>query len=136
MSTHSQPHVEQRLMRISVTSSSILIFSSSYQSPLPVRWVFDVIFWDHLTLTSPVGRTLPFPKIYPKRPTASLVSKKVLASIIGQILITSGFQLWGYLWVRTQLWYLSALVAQKNGPNIVQVYTSPRNRSILQRPQS
>lgn len=52
-----------------------------------------------------MGRTLPYPKIYPKRPTASLVSKKVLASIIGQILITSSIQLWGYLWVRTQPWY-------------------------------
>ncbi|KAG6845904.1 hypothetical protein H0H87_000710 [Tephrocybe sp. NHM501043] len=52
-----------------------------------------------------MGRTLPFPRIYPKPPTASLVSKKVLASIIGQILITSGTQLWAYLWVRRQTWY-------------------------------
>ncbi|KXN85349.1 hypothetical protein AN958_11449 [Leucoagaricus sp. SymC.cos] len=52
-----------------------------------------------------MGRTLPYPHIYPKRPTASLVSKRVLASIIGQILITTGFQLWGYFWVRTQPWY-------------------------------
>jgi len=52
-----------------------------------------------------VGRTLPYPRIYPKRPTASLVSKKVLASLVGQIVITSGVQLWGYLWVRGQPWY-------------------------------
>ncbi|TFK44814.1 Ca-transporting ATPase [Crucibulum laeve] len=52
-----------------------------------------------------MGRTLPYPRIYPKRPTASLVSKKVLASIIGQIIITSSIQGWGYLWVRNQDWY-------------------------------
>ncbi|KAF9012429.1 P-type ATPase [Cyathus striatus] len=52
-----------------------------------------------------MGRTLPYPRIYPKRPTASLVSKKVLSSIIGQIIITSTVQLWGYLWVRKQDWY-------------------------------
>ncbi|KAJ6594005.1 Ca-transporting ATPase [Mycena capillaripes] len=52
-----------------------------------------------------MGRTLPYSRIHPKRPTASLVSKKVLASLIGQIIITSGVQLWGYLWVRGQPWY-------------------------------
>ncbi|CAA7259088.1 unnamed protein product [Cyclocybe aegerita] len=52
-----------------------------------------------------MGRTLPYPRIYPKRPTASLVSKKVLASIIGQIVITSAVQGWAFLWVRGQEWY-------------------------------
>ncbi|KAF8210382.1 hypothetical protein K438DRAFT_1809584 [Mycena galopus ATCC 62051] len=52
-----------------------------------------------------MGRTLPYPRIHAKRPTASLISKKVLASLIGQIIITSGVQLWGYLWVRGQPWY-------------------------------
>ncbi|KAF8894948.1 Ca-transporting ATPase [Gymnopilus junonius] len=52
-----------------------------------------------------MGRTLPYPHIHPKRPTASLVSKKVLASIIGQIVITSTVQLWAYFWVRRQEWY-------------------------------
>ncbi|KAF8919770.1 hypothetical protein CPB85DRAFT_1373089 [Mucidula mucida] len=52
-----------------------------------------------------MGRTLPYPRIYSKRPTASLVSKKVLCSIIGQILITGVAQLWVYLWVRGQEWY-------------------------------
>ncbi|KIY53967.1 Ca-transporting ATPase [Fistulina hepatica ATCC 64428] len=52
-----------------------------------------------------MARTLPYPQIDPKRPTANLVSKKVLASIIGQIAIASAFQLWAYLWVRQQEWY-------------------------------
>ena len=51
-----------------------------------------------------MGRTLPYPRIYPKRPTASLVSKKVLASLFGQIIITSGVQFWTFFWVRRQVW--------------------------------
>ncbi|KAG7446211.1 uncharacterized protein BT62DRAFT_931667 [Guyanagaster necrorhizus] len=52
-----------------------------------------------------MGRTLPYPRIHPKRPTASLVSRKVLSSIIGQIAITCVVQIWAYLWVREQEWY-------------------------------
>jgi cation-transporting ATPase 13A2 len=52
-----------------------------------------------------VGRTLPYPRIFPKPPTASLVSKKVLSSIIGQIVITSAVQFWAFFWVRDQDWY-------------------------------
>ncbi|KAI0766872.1 Ca-transporting ATPase [Trametes elegans] len=53
-----------------------------------------------------MGRTLPFPQIHPKRPTASLVSKKVLASLVGQIVITSAVQFWAFFWVRSQEWYV------------------------------
>lgn len=52
-----------------------------------------------------MGRTLPYPKIHPKRPTASLVSKKVLTSIIGQIAINSIAQIFVFIWVRQQSWY-------------------------------
>ncbi|KAH9911839.1 Ca-transporting ATPase [Fomitopsis serialis] len=52
-----------------------------------------------------MGRTAPFPKIHPKRPTASLVSKKVLSSLAGQIIITSTLQFWAFIWVRRQEWY-------------------------------
>ncbi|KZT04578.1 Ca-transporting ATPase [Laetiporus sulphureus 93-53] len=52
-----------------------------------------------------MGRTLPFPHIHPKRPTASLVSKKVLASLVGQIVITAAIQFWAFFWVRRQEWY-------------------------------
>ncbi|KAK0461196.1 uncharacterized protein EV420DRAFT_1530853 [Desarmillaria tabescens] len=52
-----------------------------------------------------MGRTLPYPRIHPKRPTASLVSKKVLSSIIGQIVIACVVQIWAYMWVRGQEWY-------------------------------
>ncbi|ODN81649.1 hypothetical protein L202_02049 [Cryptococcus amylolentus CBS 6039] len=52
-----------------------------------------------------MGRTLPFPKIHPKRPTASLVSRKVLISIIGQIVINAAVQVVVFVWVRRQPWY-------------------------------
>ena len=57
-----------------------------------------------------MGRTLPYPRIHPKRPTASLVSKKVLASLVGQILITSAVQFWAFFWVRSQSWYVDIIV--------------------------
>ncbi|TBU30250.1 P-type ATPase [Dichomitus squalens] len=53
-----------------------------------------------------MGRTLPYSRIHPKRPTASLVSKKVLASLVGQIFITSAVQFWAFFWVRSQSWYI------------------------------
>jgi len=52
-----------------------------------------------------VGRTLPYPKIHPKRPTASLVSKKVLTSIIGQTIINFSVQVFVFFWIRRQPWY-------------------------------
>ncbi|KAI0697731.1 P-type ATPase [Cerioporus squamosus] len=52
-----------------------------------------------------MGRTQAWPRIHPKRPTASLVSKKVLASLVGQIILTSAVQFWAFFWVRSQEWY-------------------------------
>lgn len=62
-----------------------------------------------LTPSLLVGRTLPYPRIHPKGPTASLVSKKVLSSIIGQVIITGAVQLWAYFWVRGQTWQVVSL---------------------------
>lgn len=74
-----------------------------------------------------VGRTLPYPRIYPKRPTASLVSKKVLASIFGQIIITAIVQFWVYFWVRKQEWYVycTYITFYGNLSNGDQRYTPP-----------
>lgn len=52
-----------------------------------------------------MGRTEPFPRIHPKRPTANLVSKKVLTSLLGQIIITSSLQALVFFLVRSQPWY-------------------------------
>ncbi|KAH8923688.1 hypothetical protein BT69DRAFT_143159 [Atractiella rhizophila] len=58
-----------------------------------------------LPLAVTMGRTDPFPRLVPKRPTANLISKHVLTSLIGQIIITSGFQLFVFHYVRSQSWY-------------------------------
>ncbi|KAG0341214.1 hypothetical protein BG000_009845 [Podila horticola] len=52
-----------------------------------------------------MGRTEAYPLLNPKRPTANLVSKKVLTSLIGQIMIQSLFQAALFLIVRHQPWY-------------------------------
>ena len=52
-----------------------------------------------------MGRTEPYPLLNPKRPTANLVSKKVLTSLIGQIMIQSLFQAALFLIIRHQPWY-------------------------------
>ena len=51
-----------------------------------------------------MGRTHPYTSIHRKQPTASLVSTKVLSSIIGQIILTSAFQFWAFFWARAQPW--------------------------------
>ena len=84
-------------------SSYTSIYLSLFLLPLAVSGVKPcktVI----LTETQSVGRTLPYPMIHPKRPTASLVSRNVLASIVGQIIITSAAQFWAFFWVRRQPW--------------------------------
>jgi cation-transporting ATPase 13A3/4/5 len=53
-----------------------------------------------------MGQTGPHVSIYRKRPTASLVSAKVLTSIIGQTIISFSFQYFAFRWVQTQPWYI------------------------------
>ncbi|KAF9915959.1 hypothetical protein BX616_004966 [Lobosporangium transversale] len=69
---------------------------------------FQFLYID-LALILPVavfmGRTEAFPMLSPKRPTANLVSKKVLTSLIGQILIQGLFQTMLFCIVRQQPWY-------------------------------
>jgi len=76
--------------------------------PVAVSSEFDGFFYDSAMMMDiyEVGRTLPYPMIHPKRPTASLVSRNVLVSIIGQIIITSAVQFWAFFWVRNQPWYV------------------------------
>lgn len=69
---------------------------------------FQFLYID-LVLILPIavfmGRTEAYPVLSPKRPTANLVSKKVLTSLIGQILIQSLFQGALFVIVRHQPWY-------------------------------
>lgn len=52
-----------------------------------------------------MGYTSAWPYLYSKRPTASLISKKVLVSLIGQIAINSTFQMALYWFIRFEPWY-------------------------------
>ncbi len=52
-----------------------------------------------------MARTLPYSSIHPKRPTANLVSKKVLISMIGQVFVCSGAQILTFYLTRAQDWY-------------------------------
>ncbi|KAI7892078.1 uncharacterized protein EV154DRAFT_506232 [Mucor mucedo] len=65
-----------------------------------------------------MGHTEAWPQLYRKRPTASLVSKKVLTSLIGQIIINSSFQLISYWAVHQQSWY-KAPTFDPDGENIM-----------------
>ena len=53
-----------------------------------------------------MGRSGPYPRLSPKRPTASLVSKRVLTSLIGQVLIQSVLQFLAFFWIKDQSWYV------------------------------
>lgn len=53
---------------------------------------------------STVGRTEAFPRIHPKRPTASLISAKVLSSLIGQMVIMWASQIFVFFYVRSKDW--------------------------------
>lgn len=53
-----------------------------------------------------MGRSEPAIKIFPKRPTASLLSKKVLVSLIGQIMIEIFFQIFIFLEIQTREWFV------------------------------
>ncbi|KAH7888606.1 hypothetical protein F5I97DRAFT_1854044 [Phlebopus sp. FC_14] len=78
-----------------------------------------------------MGRTLPFPKIHSQRPTASLVSKKVLASLIGQIIITSAVQFWTFFWVRRQEWYIPPPGGDANGEDTNLIATNYENTTLF-----
>ncbi|KAG0249555.1 hypothetical protein BG011_009135 [Mortierella polycephala] len=69
---------------------------------------FQFLYID-LVLILPIavfmGRTEAYPVLNPKRPTANLVSKKVLTSLIGQIFLQSLFQGSLFFIVRRQPWY-------------------------------
>ncbi|ORX61792.1 putative P-type ATPase [Hesseltinella vesiculosa] len=52
-----------------------------------------------------MGYTDAWPHLYHQQPTASLVSKKVLTSLFGNIIINTGFQFLAYWMIHKQAWY-------------------------------
>ena len=57
-------------------------------------------------LSFKVGWTGPYPVLSRKRPTADLVSRKVLTPLLGQIVICILVQLVAYKAVQSQPWYV------------------------------
>ncbi|KAJ5033498.1 uncharacterized protein L3040_008613 [Drepanopeziza brunnea f. sp. 'multigermtubi'] len=88
---------------IQFTSVSFLYASASNLGD------FQFLFID-LLLILPIaifmGWTGPFPVLCQKRPTANLVSRKVLTPLIGQIAICILIQAVGFYAVRKQPWYI------------------------------
>lgn len=52
-----------------------------------------------------MARTLPYPTLHTKRPTANLLSKKVLLSMLAQVILCSGFQVFAFCLTQRQPWY-------------------------------
>ncbi|KAL4917905.1 hypothetical protein BDW62DRAFT_72569 [Aspergillus aurantiobrunneus] len=69
---------------------------------------FQFLYID-LTLILPIaifmGWTAPYPVLSQKRPTADLVSRKVLTPLLGQILVSITVQLVAYKSVQSQPWF-------------------------------
>ena len=56
-----------------------------------------------------VGYSGPYKDIHRKPPTSSLISRKILVSVLGQVIIQVCMQLWVYFWVKRQPWYVLPL---------------------------
>lgn len=68
---------------------------------------FQFLFID-LGIIIPMAATMARAEAHlsldPKPPTSRLVSKRVLVSMIGQVIIAVFFQFWVFLWVKRQEW--------------------------------
>ncbi|KAL9102913.1 MAG: hypothetical protein Q9163_002005 [Psora crenata] len=100
---------------IQFTSVSFLYASASNLGD------FQFLFID-IFLVLPVaifmGWTGAYPTLCPKRPTASLVSRKVLTPLLGQIVICIMVQAIGVVLVRRQTWFIAPILDTRK-PNII-----------------
>lgn len=87
---------------IQFTSVSFLYASASNLGDFQFLYIDLLLI---LPIAIFMGWTGPYPALARKRPTASLVSRKILTPLIGQILIVILAQLLGWLLVRQQPWY-------------------------------
>jgi cation-transporting ATPase 13A3/4/5 len=94
-----------RRVLIVIRSSYSSIWLSSYPSPYLVRPRYSVplFFLSSLTI-SLVSWAGPYPELSRKRPTADLVSRKVLTPLLGQICISIAVQAAAFIAVRRQPW--------------------------------
>ncbi|KAL1842496.1 hypothetical protein VTJ49DRAFT_5102 [Mycothermus thermophilus] len=111
---------------IQFTSVSFLYASASNLGD------FQFLFID-LALILPIAVFMswagPFPELCRKRPTADLVSRKVLAPLLGQMVIAIAIQAVSFVAVRQQPWYIPPVVDHdksniKNSENTALFLTS------------
>ncbi|KAJ2719731.1 hypothetical protein GGI07_005031 [Coemansia sp. Benny D115] len=68
-----------------------------------------------------MDRTKPFDKLVAKRPSASLVSKKVLTSLIGNVILVVVFQIAVFLVLRAQAWYEKPHATDPSDPDSIPI---------------
>lgn len=71
-----------------------------------------------------MGWTGPYPALSRKRPPASLVSRKVLTPLLGQIALCVMVQALAFETVQWQPWYVPKLKTSGFYADIAQVYTT------------
>ncbi|KAJ2758469.1 hypothetical protein H4S06_002684 [Coemansia sp. BCRC 34490] len=64
-----------------------------------------------------MNRAKPFKKLVPKRPSASLISKRVLTSLVGNIALIIGFQVAIYFMTEAQSWYKKPVPKKADDPD-------------------
>ncbi|CCJ31395.1 unnamed protein product [Pneumocystis jirovecii] len=87
---------------IQFISASILYSSASNLGNFQYLYIDLMLV---LPIAISMGRSEAYPKLVKKRPTASLVSNKVIGSLLGNIFILLSLQLTVYYLVRLQDWY-------------------------------
>ncbi|RKP10372.1 P-type ATPase-like protein [Thamnocephalis sphaerospora] len=94
-----------------------LLYSYAYQLG-DLQYLFIDLFII-MPVAVAMGRTGAYPKLSVRRPTASLVSRKVLISLISQIIVHAGFQLVVYYLVTVQSWYIPPAPPKSDEENIL-----------------
>ncbi|KAJ2827602.1 hypothetical protein GGI24_002605, partial [Coemansia furcata] len=64
-----------------------------------------------------MDRARPFKRLVPKRPSASLTSKKVLASLLGNVALVIGFQIAMYFMTESRPWYQKQVPEDPKDPD-------------------
>ncbi|KAJ1852805.1 hypothetical protein GGH12_003257 [Coemansia sp. RSA 1822] len=70
-----------------------------------------------LPITVCLDRFEPFSQLVPRRPTASLASKRIITSLLGHTVLTAGFQLSVFAMTASQSWYHAPEPATPGDPD-------------------
>ncbi|KXT01461.1 hypothetical protein AC578_9529 [Pseudocercospora eumusae] len=92
---------------IQFTSVSFLYASASNLGDFQFLYIDLLLI---LPIAIFMGWTGPYPELSRKRPTASLVSRKVLTPLLGQIVLCVVVQFIGWWFVRQQPWYQPPII--------------------------